>query len=240
MPARLYLVNGSHPCVTVEEALKRKGVAYKTVEFMPPMHAALMPVLFGGRTVPGIKFEDGTKVQGSRAILRALEERVPEPALYGHSATERAKIEEAELWGDEVLQPIARRLIWPALQRQPAAMHGYQAGSKLPAMPVPVLKVVAPTVARIERKMNGASDEAARGDLRALPAHLDRIEAWMDEGVLGGDEPNAADLQIFPTLRLLVTLGDVKPVFEGRRGATLAHKWLSPLSGSTPAGLLPA
>lgn len=240
MPARLYMVNGSHPCVTVEEALRRKGVAYKTFELLPPMHAAVMPLLFGGRTVPAIKFEDGTKVQGSRAILRALEERHPQPPLYGADAVERARIEEAELWGDEVLQPIARRLIWPSLQKAPAAMHGYQAGSKLPAMPLPVVKVVAPVAARIERRMNGATDEAARGDLRAMPAHLDRIEAWMDEGVLGGDEPNAADLQIAPTLRLLHTLGDVRPLMEGRRATTLAFKWLSPLPGSTPAGLLHA
>jgi glutathione S-transferase len=45
-----------------------------------------MKALFGGRTVPGIRFEDGERVQGSRAILRALEQRAPEPALYGPRA----------------------------------------------------------------------------------------------------------------------------------------------------------
>ncbi len=240
MPARLYVVHGSHPCATVEEALKRKGIAYKTVEFPPPMHAAVMPMLFGGRTVPGIKLEDGEKIQGSRAILRRLEELRPDPPLYGAGATERARIEEAELWGDEVLQPIARRLLWPAFQKDPAAMQGYQEGGKLPPMPVPVLKAMAPVATRIERRLNGATDEAARGDLRAMPAHLDRVDGWIADGVLGGDEPNAADLQISPTLRLLHSIGDVRPFFEGRPAAALAHKWLSPLPGSTPAGLLPA
>jgi glutathione S-transferase len=240
MPARLYVVHGSHPCATVEEALKRKGMAYKTVEFPPPMHAALMPLFFGGRTVPGIKFEGGEKVQGSRAILRRLEELRPDPPLYGSTAQERARIEEAELWGDEVLQPIARRLLWPAFQKDPAAMQGYQEGGKLPPMPVPVLKAMAPVATRIERRLNAATDEAARGDLRAMPAHLDRVDGWIAEGVLGGDEPNAADLQIAPTLRLLHSIGDVRPLFEGRPAAALAHKWLSPLQGSTPAGLLPA
>lgn len=240
MATKLYVVNGSHPCVTVEEGLRRKGIPYKTVEFVPPMHAALMPLFFGGRTVPAIRFEDGEKVQGSRAILRRLEELRPDPPLYGAGAQERTRIEEAELWGDEVLQPIARRLLWPAFQQDPAAMAGYQQGSKLPAMPVGLLKVIAPVATRIERRLNDASDEAARGDLRAMPAHLDRVDAWIGEGLLGGDEPNAADLQIAPTLRLLHTIGDVRPLMEGRPAAALAHKWLSPLPGSLRAGLLPA
>src|SRR3954451_24133778 len=32
-PVKLYVVHGSHPCATVEEALRLKGIAYKKVEF---------------------------------------------------------------------------------------------------------------------------------------------------------------------------------------------------------------
>ena len=240
MPAKLYVVHGSHPCTTVEEALKLKGIAYKTVEFPPPMHAALMRPLFGARTVPGLKLEDGEKLQGSRAILRRLDELVPEPPLYGRTAQERAKIEEAELWGDEVLQGVVRHLIWPALAQRPDCMPAYQEGSKLPPIPMPVLKLMAPAITSIEKRLNGATDEAVRGDLRAMPAHLDRIDGWIADGVLGGDQPNAADLQIAPSLRLLITFGDVRPMFEGCPAADLAHKWLSPMKGSTPPGLLQA
>ena len=116
MPARLFLIHGSHPCATVEKALELKGVPYKRVELPPPTHALLMPRLFEGRTVPGIKFEDGEKVQGSRAILRSLERRVPDPPLYGGP-----DVEEAERWGDEVFQSVARRLLWPAFERSPGS-----------------------------------------------------------------------------------------------------------------------
>ena len=232
MPAKLYVVPGSHPCDTVARALELKGISFKTVEFPPPSHALLMRPLFGGRTVPGIKFDDGTKVQGSTKILREIDRRVPQPPLYGD-----ARIEEAERFGDEVLQPITRRVLWMAFTKEPVAMHGYQSG-KLPPLPKPVVKVSAPLITAIERRLNDASLEAARADLAALPGHLDRVDAWIAEGVLGGDPPNAADLQIATSLRLLHTIDDVKPLMAGRPSEELAHRWFAPLPGSTRAGLL--
>ncbi|WP_205697326.1 glutathione S-transferase [Conexibacter sp. SYSU D00693] len=238
MATKLYVVHGSHPCAAVEAALQRKGLPYRTVELPPPMHAAVMPRLFPGRTVPAIRFDDGEKVQGSRAIMRRLEELRPEPPLYGHSPEQRGEVEQAERWGDEVLQPVARTFLWPAFQKSPASMKGYQEGGKLPAMPVPVLRAIAPVATRIERKLNDATDDAVRDALAALPAQLDQVDAFIAQGVIGGEEPNAADFQIGATLRLLITIGDVQPLFEGRPAADLAHRWFSPLQGSTPAGLL--
>ncbi len=236
MPAKLYIVHGSHPCDAVAKALELKGIAYKTVEIPPPFHAVVMPRMFAGRTVPGIKFEDGEKVHGSGPIMRRLDELAPEPRLYGDDP----RIEEAERWGDDVLQPIARRLLWPAFGRAPAAMYDFQAGQKSPKLPRPVIRLMAPFVVGRERKLNDATDEAARADLRNLPGHLDKIDAWIAEGVLGGEQPNAADLQIATTLRLLWTLEDVRPLIAGRPAADLAHRWYEPLPGSIPAGTLPA
>src|SRR3954451_8098744 len=114
MPARLFMIHGSHPCATVEKAFELKGVAFKRVEIPASTQPLVMKRLFGGRTVPGVKFADGAKVQGSRAILRALEDRVPAPPLYDGPAGASA-IAEAERWGDEVFQAIPRRLLWAAL-----------------------------------------------------------------------------------------------------------------------------
>jgi glutathione S-transferase len=235
MPARLFVVHGSHPCATVELALELKGIEYRRVELPPPSHALIMRPLFGGRTVPGIRFADGEKVQGSRAIVRAIERRVPEPPLYG-----AADVDEAERWGDEVLQPIARRLLWPAFRRHPAAMHAYQQGQRSPKLPMPVILAAAPVITRIELRLNDATDASSRADLQALPAHLDRVDRWITAGVLNGERPNAADLQIAPTLRLLHTLEDVRPLIAGRPAERLAFRWLPPLPGSVPAGVLPA
>ena len=119
MDAKLYVVNGSHPCATVERALQLKGIPYKIVEFPPPMHMAAMKVLFGQRTVPGLKL-DGEKISGSRAILRRLDTLQPEPPLYPADPGQRASVEQAE-----------------ALGRRRAAGPGAPASCGRPSRPTP-------------------------------------------------------------------------------------------------------
>ena len=239
MNVRLYVVHGSHPCATVEAALRLKKIPYKTTELPPPMHMAIMALRFGERTVPAIRI-DGEKVSGSRAILRRLDELVPTPALYPSDADDRAKVEAAEAWGDEVLQPLVRRVLWPTFRAHPEAMATYSDGSKLPALPLPLLKAIAPVVTRIEMKANAASSTTYPEDLRALPSLLDRVDALIEEGVLGGDQLNAADLQIASSLRLLMTLGDVRPLIEPRPAGTLALRAFPDVPGDVLAGTIPA
>jgi glutathione S-transferase len=239
MPHKLYVIHGSHPCATVERAFALKGVPYRRVELLPPAHALVQRARFGRRTVPALQLDGGERVVGSRAILSRLDELAPEPPLFPSGAEERRAVENAEEWGDEVWQPIARRLMWVAFQRWPRAMASYQAGSRLPALPMPVLLALAPVATRVERALNQATDEAARADLAALPAHLDRIDGWIAEGVLGTEAPNAADLQIASTSRLLLTLGDVAPLFDGRPAKDHALELFPAYDGTTPPGVLP-
>ena len=191
MPNKLYVVNGSHPCAAVRRAMDLKGIDYKIVEFPPPFHVPLQRLRFGQRTVPGLKLESGEKLSGSSAIMRRLDELAPTPAMFGD-----ARVQEAEAWGESVLQPIARRLLWRGFALNHGAMVGYQAGGKLPALPRPVVLALAPLITRIEARLNEVSDDAVRADLHALGDHLDKVDAWIASGVLGGDPPNAADLQI--------------------------------------------
>ena len=130
------MVHGSHPCATVARALELKGVPYRTLELPPPLHAAVQRARFGARTVPGLRL-DGEKVQGSRAILRRLDELHPDAPLYPSDSEARGRVEEAERWGDEVLQSVARRLSWQVISRRPAVMASYARGSRF-AMPAPV------------------------------------------------------------------------------------------------------
>ena len=231
--AKLYVVPASHPCATVMKALELKGVPYKRVDLVPVFHVAAQRLRFGGRTVPGIVFPDGKKVQGSRTILRELERRQPEPSLYEPGT------EEAEAWGDEVLQPLVRRVLWQALSKDTRAQDSFLAGAKLvPPTPRPVARLSGGAVAWAERRLNRSNPDAVRADLEALPGHLDRIDAWIADGVLGGHRPNAADLQIGASLALLQALGDIRPLIEGRPCARLTG-YLAPVTGSAPAGVLP-
>jgi glutathione S-transferase len=240
MVAKLYVIHGSHPCAAVERALTIKGIEYRRVEYPPPLHVPFQRLRFGARTVPSIRFSDGEKLSGSRAIMRRLEELAPEPPLFPADPALRARVEDAERWGEEIFQPIARRLLWPAFARAPRAMVGYQEGQRSPALPAPVVVAVAPVITRLERRLNHATDDALRADLQALPQHLDRIDAWIAEGVLGGEAANAADLQIAATLRLLMTVADVRPLIAERPAGELALRLFPDHAGEVPAGTLPA
>ena len=237
MDGRLYVVHGSHPCETVKRAMEMKGIPYKLVELPPPLHAPIQRMLFGERTVPGLRL-NGEKLSGSRRILRRLEELRPEPSLFPADREARRRVEEAEAWGDETFQPIARRLLWHAMRRNPGALVSYSESAKL-SLPAAMIRMSAPAIARGEGRLNKVSDEAVRADLDALPGYLDRIDGWIEEGVMGGEEPNAADLQIAPTLRLLMTLEDVRPQIEARPAGQLALRLFPSADGRMPAGALP-
>lgn len=238
MSTRLYVVRGSHPCVTVERALGLKGQQYAVTEWLPPMHAVAQRLLFGRRTVPGIRFADGEKVHGSRAILQRLEERFPEPSLVPDDARQAARVRDAERWGDDVLQPIPRRVLWGALSRRPTAIPSYQEGSKL-AMPPVMTAFVAPAILPVQRRLNRVSDESVRADLRDLPGHLDRIDAWLADGTLGGTAENVADLQIAPSLRLLMTVEDLREPIASRPAGQWALRLFPEWGGQVPAGAFP-
>ncbi|MGH2898070.1 MAG: glutathione S-transferase family protein, partial [Solirubrobacteraceae bacterium] len=151
---RLYVVHSSHPCETVKRALALKGIPYKTVEWLIPTQPILQRLRFGSRTVPALKLDGGERISGSRAILRRLDELVADPPLLPADADARAAVLDAELWGDEVLQPLARRLTWGALRRGPRAIPSYQQASQLPRLPGPLVRLVAGGVIAIERAIN--------------------------------------------------------------------------------------
>jgi len=237
-PPRLYVLPGSHPCAAVEAALKLKSLHYDRVDLLPMSQLLVGPLRYGGTTVPGMRI-DGERLVGSRAIMRRLDALAPEPPLLpalGEPSYER--VLEAERWGDEVLQSVPRRIIDAAFLRRPAAMESYAADARLP-LPVGLMRPALPLTARLMAMKNRASDESARADLAALPGQLDRIDGWIAEGVLGGERPNAADLQIGSTIRLLMSIGDVRPLIEDRPAARLAD-FFPPQVGEIDSGVLPA
>lgn len=238
MSATLYAIPASHPCACVEQALRLKGIAFTRVELLPVVHKLQQKGRFGGSTVPGLVLE-GRKHLGSRPIIRALEAHTPEPRLLPADRKERTSAELAEGWGDEVLQPIGRRLIWGALRRDPSAMESYTEGAELP-VPDFMARASAPLVAQAAARANGAADTSVRADLLHLGHHLSRVERWIDHEVIGGEQPNAADLQIGSGLRLLLTLGDLAPIIDASPAGALARRWFPDYPGHVPAGTLPA
>jgi glutathione S-transferase len=238
MTTKLYTMSGSHPCAAVEAALALKSIEYDRVELLWPSQVLIGRLRYGGTTVPGMRL-DRERIVGSRPIMRRLDSLVADPALLpAPGDPSYAAVLEAERWGDEVLQGVARRLIDAALLRRTAAMESYLGDAKLP-LPRALIRPGLPLTARWMARRNKAGDEPARADIAEVRVHLDRIVAWIADGLLGGERPNAADLQIGSSIRLLVSIGDVRPLIEGRPAAGLT-RYFPPMVGEVEAGALPA
>jgi glutathione S-transferase len=236
--ARLYVIPASHPSIAVQLMLEHKGIAYKRTDLLPVISkAALRAVGFPGVTVPALKI-DGSKVQGSRPISQELERLRPEPALFPADAAKRAAVEEAERFGDEELQHPIRQILWWAIKRDKAPLRSYSEGAKLGVPLSLAMKTAAPVVA-LSAHFNEANDENARAAVAALPGLLDRVDEWIAAGVLNGEQLNAADFQIAPSIGLALTLDDLRPEIEGRPVAALAKRIVPDYPGKTPP-ILPA
>ena len=237
MKAKLYVVAASHPCFAVKRAMEMKGIAYKRVEWPPTLHVPLQRLRFTQGTVPGLIL-DGEKVIGSRTIMHRLDEVRTDPPLYPADPDARHRVEEADRWGDEVLQALARRMTWWTLRKRPRAITTYGEDSRLP-LPDFAAVASAPLITRIEWRINDVSDETIKRDLRELPGHLNRVDAWIADGTIGNETPNAADLQIGSSIALLNTIADLRPLLDGRPSLEVAVREFSDFPGHLPKGTVP-
>jgi hypothetical protein len=71
-----------------------------------------------------------------------------------------------------------------------------------------------------------ASANPERDPAGELPELLDRVDALVADGVLGGPELNAADFMVAPSLALILYRPDVEPMFEGRPALELVDRLL--------------
>ena len=232
---KLYVIPASHPCTTAELMLKRKGIEYKRRDLVTAMHIPILKAMrFPSRTVPAIKTDDGQKLQGTRNISRYLEELKPEPPLF--PADKRAQVEEAERWGDEELQNVPRRLSYYALARDRSQLKGFMEGYKL-GLPASVAAGTAAPIIKAELKLQNSSEEAVRADLERLPGLLDHVDELIAQGVIGGEEPNAADYQIATSVRLLMAFDQLRPQIDARPCGPWALRIAPDPGGRFPSGL---
>jgi len=215
--------------------LEQAGVEHEVLTLPPGLHAFLLRARgFPGRTVPALSL-DGRKIQGSLAISRAIDARVPRAGLFPADPAERRCVEEAEAWGEAELQPIPRRLFRWALARDAELRRGLVEGSGIPMAGL-AGRALGPIADRFARA-SGADDGRVRSDMERLPALLDRVDGWIEEGVLGGEPPNAADHQIATTIRALLAFDDLREAVEKRPSAALARRIVPSYPGHAPAVL---
>jgi glutathione S-transferase len=176
-------------------------------------------------TVPALRFASG-RIQTNRQIARFLDRVKGAAPLLPSDPELRQAVEEAELWGDDVFQMAARRLALAGALHGLDAMHNRGEDGRLGPLlspRAPVRVVSARTAARFIFKANRENESEMLG---ALPAMLDRVDAWVTAGVLNAGALNAADFMIAPSLALLTYRLDLRGEIAARPSGALIDRVL--------------
>jgi glutathione S-transferase len=244
MLARVYVITGSHACRTATLMLEHKGIPYRLVRLTTGVHPLLMRARgFEGHstpirtvdgathrqlalldrlgTVPALRLA-GERIQTNRAIARFLERVEPQPALFPAEPERRSAVEEAERWGDEVLQMAARRV---ALATPLKTMARQGADGRLG----PLLSrsgVMRALLSHTTPRPFKAGSSNLDALLDAIPPMLDRVDAHIGDGVLCGEELNVADFAIAPSLALLCYRPELNAEISARPSGALVDRLL--------------
>jgi len=243
----LYVIPGSHACRSAMLMLEHKQLPYRRVDVPTLLHPVAVRLrgfdaggetraadgkrtllirlgdLFG--TVPALA-ADGKRVSTNHQIARFLDDRHPEPPLFPADPSARRAVEAAESWANETLQMAARRVALAQAVREPSETSRRSADGRMgPLLYRSALlrRVITPLIGRAIFAVDGTTDTDPVAGLSAL---LDRVDAWIADGVVGGAQPNAADFMVAPSLALMLYRPDVLPLFEGRPSLELVDRLL--------------
>lgn len=230
---RLYVIPLSHPSFAARRMLQRAGIEHEVVRFPSGLHSLLLRLRgFRRGTVPALVL-DGRRIQGSLEIARAIAAASPPGTLYPVDPKARARVEEAERWGEAELQPIPRRILRWGLVRKGDLRRWLVRINRIP-FPRVSAALMWP-VARHFARVSSADDATVRRDVERLPGLLRRVDELIAEGTIGGPEPNAADYQIGTSLRAMMAIEDLREAVEDHpAAAAFARRILPDYRGSVP------
>ena len=135
-------------------------------------------------------------------------------------------MEEVERWANEDLQMSARRLTLAYAVRDPKEASRRAADGRMGHLLFEhelARRLLMPQLGRGVFDLSRTADEEL---LAELPASLDRIDAWIADGVLGAEELNVADFMVAPSLALILYRPDVLELLEGRPALELVDRIL--------------
>jgi glutathione S-transferase len=243
----LYVIPGSHACRSAMLMLEHKQVPYRRVDIVTLLHPLVVRLhgfdaggqtrTAGGRRTFGLRLGDrlgtvpalaanGDRISTNHGIARFLDEHHPEPPLFPADPEQRAAVEEAERWANETLQMAARRIPGAEVVRDPAAFSRSSGNGRLGYLLYKRGLTRRLLVPRILHGVFASSPKPEHDPVAELPAMLDRVDAWIADGVLGGAELNVADFMVAPSLALILYRPDVMPMFEGRPALELLDRLL--------------
>lgn len=134
----------------------------------------------------------------------------------------------------------ARRILAGGVLRDPGAFSASSADGRMGYLLYRSRLARRLIIPQIVRRGFGAGPAAERELLPELPAMLDRIDARIGEGILGGAELNVADFMVAPSLALILYRSDLLDLFEGRPALELVDRLLPEPQPIRPVGRAPA
>ncbi|MBE2317903.1 glutathione S-transferase N-terminal domain-containing protein [Solirubrobacter sp. CPCC 204708] len=216
MRARLVGVPGSHPVVSAELMLRHKGVEFTRLDLPNMTHKAILPLLrYRGSTVPVLTI-DGRRASGTMRIARVLERLVPEPPMLIDDHGDEA-------WADSVLQDGVRQLARYAVGRDDAAMAEFLHRPLL-GIPPHLVRRAVPVLQPLVRAQMRVKPATVQACLEALPGQLDRVDALLEAGTIGGARPNVVDFQVAPSVRLMLAFDQLRGHIDARPAGAHARR----------------
>ena len=150
----------------------------------------------------------------------------------------RARVEEAERWGEEEeLQAVPRLIFRWGLVRHASLRAWLARQSGLPAPAIAA--VVSVPAAQYYAHAIKADDAAVRRALAELPRSLDQADTLLEEGVLATTPANAATLQVLSSVRALDAFADLHDHVASHPCAAAARELFPDYPESVPRFLRP-
>ena len=239
-PPVLWHIELSHYNEKVRWALDYKGIPHVRKAPVPGLHGpvALWLTRGGQRRLPVLEL-DGRAIGDSTAIIAALEDYQPEPALYPLDTADRARALELEDWFDENLAPAVRIFGWyHALQEPDTVGRTLYTGAPDGRAARTMVKL-APLFKPVLRADYGVSQAQAERSREQICAAMDRVEAELQpSGYLVGDGFTVADLTAaalftptllpegrqYPPPDASAALAELRAELEARDGGQWVHE----------------
>jgi glutathione S-transferase len=185
----------SHYNEKVRWALDLKRVPHRRETLIPGFHVPRVRALTGQNQVPVLVLGDEAHF-GSNRILRLLEQRYPEPALYPRDPVELERALALESLFDRHVAPDLRLLVWDIYLRQPDACARMATDGFGPTVRL-LWRSLQPLMAPLFRRNLGIDRRGVVRARRTLDDALARLESEIrPSGYLVGESFSVADLAV--------------------------------------------
>jgi glutathione S-transferase len=218
----------------VAAMLDHKQLRYRRFDLIPGPHVPVLRALrFPDATVPALRLA-GQRIQATIDAAYAMDRLRRERPLLPADRDHRQLVEDITGWARETIGPVKNDLYWWGMHLDPAAAvvlwENHRTG-----VPKPIIRRAIPRSVRAMGRSEPPDPKAGLRRLATVPGLLQRIDASVAAGVIGGEELNVGDFHAAMLARLLMSLADLEPIVRDTPAGKLAARiYTGPLARAAP------